>query len=77
MAGKDRKEAGRPETGFRRVGIGGSVDVEKFLRRAPQFGTLAKAVGGAESEVSASQLKFLEDFAAELGKGLGEDGDRS
>ncbi len=75
----DRKTPKVPtaEKAYRSVGSGAGPEVDKLVERAPRFGQLAKAIEGGESKVSDTQRKFLDDFAAEVGKGAGGGEDRS
>ena len=61
-----------PEAAYQGVGLGVSAKVGKLVKEAPQFGRLAKASQGGKTEVSVAQRKFLDDFAADIGKGVEE-----
>ena len=50
----------------------GSQD-DKLEERAPRLARLAKSISRDRAEISDEQRAFLEDFAAEVGKGVGQD----
>lgn len=75
----DRKaaKARAGEKGYRSARSGVGPEVGKLVERAPRFGELAKVIEGGQTEVSDMQQEFLNDFAAEVGKGAGGSDDTS
>ena len=65
------------------AGVEGVAEVEVdglelvAIPQDPQNGLLAKVIEGGQTEVSDMQQEFLNDFAAEVGKGAGGSDDTS
>ena len=69
--GRNRPVRGKPD---RPAGKGQAMAFEKLVGRAPQFRGLAMVAQGDEEELTASQEKFLNEFAVGLAKGVGKSG---
>ena len=77
MASKQNKKSEGAEAAHRRSGKKRPADVGDFLRRAPQFSSLANTVEGRELKLSRSQRVFLDNFAGELAECATEGDDAS
>ena len=75
MASRKTEEKGaKLEGAFAGGGSAGQVD--KLAERAPRLARLAKSISRDRDSVSKEQQEFLEDFAAEVGKGVREGDER-
>ena len=64
---KTEGKGAKLEGGF--AGSGSAGQVDKLAERAPRLARLAKSIGQDRDSVSKEQQEFLEDFAAEVGRG--------
>lgn len=77
MVDRNTAKAQAAEKAYGSIGSGVGAEIGKLVERVPRFGRLAKAIEGGQTEVSDTQRKFLDDFAAEVGKGAGGGDGRS
>ena len=72
MASERRPRLQIPQTAYRGSGERLS-DLKGFVRRTPQFRTLAEVAEEHEPEPYGSRQEFLDDFASQLAERVAED----
>ena len=71
-----RTKVRHPAGAYRWSDKGVLAEVEKLLQRTPQFRSLTSVSADREDRLTESQQKFIDDFAAEVRRGVqgSEDG---